>query len=324
MSSLINNLNTIYETKLEIKEILHTESDIFADYPSYIQTAIQSGGAYGTIELTSNGTHDISTYASAYVNVPQEQVPYVPDGYTYVTGGKEITANGDNIDIASYSYVNVAVPIPDGFIYPSGYAYITTNGDFSIREFANVNVNVSGGVAPSGTYSITANGTFNIASYAYADVNVPIDWAYVAACGYTYTGGSSYTVVTWPDLVDVETSYYTGPADGTIVQMTDDAVSGDTVIGFNQITSEVISQLSNNGATDAANHLSSYIGSYLSFFIQNDSDPFSGGLMAIITNSYVAGSEITVTGPIYDLSPYQSGGLYMWLEIDATDVAANS
>ena len=40
MSDLITNLNSILSTKLEIKDILKTESDVFSDYPAYIEAAI--------------------------------------------------------------------------------------------------------------------------------------------------------------------------------------------------------------------------------------------------------------------------------------------
>lgn len=612
MSSLINNLNEIYEIKKQIKEVAYIESDVFSEYPSYIQTAIQSGGATGTITITSNGTHSISTYATAYVNVPMQEVPVVPDGYTYVYGGKDIVTNGYNIDTAAYSYVNVQVPIPDGFIYPSGYAYVTTNGDFDIRNFEAININVPTGVTPTGTYNIITNGTWSVASYAYAyvdvpidwaeveadgytyvqnvtyninsavtlneqgtllglveapgyaavelhlgldtlvnqnayeittngtfdvltygtahvnvqggaavlgyttittngttyassfdldgfsyvnvdvpssasvndgltldtaytvkeaiafinslsdnettvntmyvkgiisdviytfsasyptarlhisddgimyrdsgnnvdytkelfvysvhykgwdgvtnwnaninpqavvgdsvvvyaqfkkqvdgygtkpstqngslnrhdkpvqgmltinsnntydcslynsvEVNVPIDWAYVAACGYTYTGGGSTpTVVTWSDIIEInpETSNpeYIGPADGTVVQMTDDLIDTSSFIGQSLIDSNLISMISGAGSTDLANHLQSYIGSYLLAFANDDYSSSEPGIYIISDNSYVSGNA-TVTGPIYNLSPYKSGGIYWWPEIDAcSNVVINS
>ena len=196
MSSLINDLNTIYNVKGQIKEVANIPTDVFSDFPAYIAAAIASGGATGEIEITTNGTHDVSTYASAYVNVPQETVPVVPEGYTYVEGTKTITENG-TVDVSSYASAYVQVPIPEGFIYPTGYAYITTNGDFPIREFQYVNVNVptSGGldwddvaaagyIVPAGTVNITANDSaVDVSTYAYANVNVPIPSGYVLPAG---------------------------------------------------------------------------------------------------------------------------------------------
>lgn len=177
-SNLISNLNSIYATKLEIKEILNTESDDFTQYPDLIEVAIASGGATGTYNITENGTFDVATYASAYVDVPQKEVPVVPPGYSYVYGTKEILENG-TIDISSYANAYVNVPAPEGWILPSGYAYITANGNFDIREFESVNVNVpTGGAAVLGNISVTENGQYSASNYSYdgfdtVDVNVP-------------------------------------------------------------------------------------------------------------------------------------------------------
>lgn len=45
MSELINNLNAIYNTKLQIKEVIGTSSDNFSEYPTLIDEAISSGSA---------------------------------------------------------------------------------------------------------------------------------------------------------------------------------------------------------------------------------------------------------------------------------------
>ena len=170
-SNLISNLNSIYATKLEIKEVLNTESDDFTEYPDLIEAAIASGGATGTYNITENGTFDVATYASAYVAVPQQEVPVVPPGYSYVYGTKEILENG-TVDISSYASAYVNVPAPEGWILPSGYAFVTTNGNFDIREFESVNVEVPASEVVAGTYNITENGTFDVTSYASAYVSV--------------------------------------------------------------------------------------------------------------------------------------------------------
>ena len=170
-SNLIANLNSIYATKLEIKEVLNTESDDFTEYPDLIEAAIASGGASGYAYITENGDHDIATYAYVNVNVPQQEVPVVPPGYSYVYGTKEILENG-TVDISSYASAYVNVPAPEGWILPSGYAFVTSNGNFDIREFESVNVEVPASEVVSGTYNITENGTFDITTYASAYVSV--------------------------------------------------------------------------------------------------------------------------------------------------------
>ena len=184
MSSIINDLNQIYNIKGQIKEVANIPTDDFSQFPSYIQTAIASGGATGYAYITTNGEHDISTYQYAYVNVPQQEVPVVPPGYTYVEGTKTITENG-TVDVSSYAYAYVEAEVPPGWIYPTGFAYITTNGDFPIREFAYANINVptSGGltwddvaqagyIVPAGVLNISSNGTHDVSAYSSAYVDV--------------------------------------------------------------------------------------------------------------------------------------------------------
>lgn len=66
MSELITNLQAIYNTKLALKEAIGTVSDNFVDYPSYISGMVTPTGTYN---ISDNGTFDVSTYASAYVNI---------------------------------------------------------------------------------------------------------------------------------------------------------------------------------------------------------------------------------------------------------------
>lgn len=104
MSELITNLNSIYQTKLQIKEAIGTDSDIFADYPTYISGMVTpSGYAY----VTANGDWNISSYEMVNVDVP------VPPGYIVPEGTSYITTNGDH-DISSYAMVNVNVPSSGG------------------------------------------------------------------------------------------------------------------------------------------------------------------------------------------------------------------
>lgn len=103
---------------------------------------VKSGGLAptptGTKNITENGTHDVTNYASASVNVQ-------PD-----LGTKSITENGtynaSSDDLDGYSSVTVNVQGGGGVIQPLS---VTQNGTYTppsgVDGYAPVNVSVSGG-----------------------------------------------------------------------------------------------------------------------------------------------------------------------------------
>ena len=115
----------------------------------------------GNIIITENGEEiDISTYATASVNVP------IPEGYIIPSGNKEITQNGENIDVNDYATATVAVPQPTGNIS------ITENGEnIDIAQYATATVNVDAPekdyIVESAVYDPTAtySGEFTPAKY---------------------------------------------------------------------------------------------------------------------------------------------------------------
>ena len=88
------------------------------------------------------------------------------------TGTKSITTNGTH-DVKSYASAEVNVPIPSGYITPSGAKSITTNGTHDVTNYASATVNVPTGITPTGTKEITSNGTHDVTNFASANVNVP-------------------------------------------------------------------------------------------------------------------------------------------------------
>lgn len=74
------------------------------------------------------------------------------------TGTKTITTNGSH-DVTAFATAQVTVPVPDGYIKPSGTKSITTNGSHDVTSFASALVNVEGLNAKVFTVTLSADVT---------------------------------------------------------------------------------------------------------------------------------------------------------------------
>lgn len=122
----------------------------------------------GEKEITKNGTHNVTEFASVDVNVP------IPEGYLKPTGTKDIVSNGTH-DVSNYNSAKVNVPIPNGYIVPEGEKEVTENGTQDVTKFASVKVNVpipDGYIEPKGSTAVNANGTHNVREFESVVVNV--------------------------------------------------------------------------------------------------------------------------------------------------------
>ena len=92
--------------------------------------------------ISANGTMTLATagkYCDRNIEV-NVNVP-IPDGYIKPTGSKNITTNGTH-DVTSVASAVVNVPVPSGYIKPSGSKTITENGTHDVTSVASAVVNV--------------------------------------------------------------------------------------------------------------------------------------------------------------------------------------
>lgn len=125
----------------------------------------------GEKSIVTNGHHDVKSFASVNVNVPNQGI--TPSGV------KTITENGTH-DVTAFAQAKVDVPIP---AEPTGEKVIdiTQNGTSTedVKSFASakINVNVPVGVTPQGTkeIQITQNGETTEDVSSFKNVHIVTD-----------------------------------------------------------------------------------------------------------------------------------------------------
>lgn len=144
----------------------------------------------GTIQITENGQHDVTQYATADVNVPNPSTGTLELDYGELDFGQSVDETQDVTDKAE---VHVAVSAKE----PSGTLDIYDNGTKDVTEYASVNVQVP---QPTGTkeINITQNGdvTEDVAQYenAHIVVNVPNEDTGTKEIRITENGNSQHDV----------------------------------------------------------------------------------------------------------------------------------
>lgn len=115
------------------------------------QTYIKPEGT-AQISISSNGsiTEDITTYASAQINVA------VPNTYSAGDEGKVVSS---------------------GELVAQGNATYSSNGTYDTTLVSSIDIEVPG-VEPSGTIAINSNGVYDVAAYASASVDIASDSLY--------------------------------------------------------------------------------------------------------------------------------------------------
>ena len=163
----------------------------------------------GTLAIATNGSHDVTNYATASVAVPASAVD---------SGTKSITANGNGQDVVGYAAVNVNVPnsyaaadegkvVQSGALVSQSSQTVTENGTYDTTTKNEVVVDVQSG---GGGATVIASGTF-VGNDRYA-ISIPVgtkmaetDFAFVIHLPknleITYVDDSNNQILLWIQYV---------------------------------------------------------------------------------------------------------------------------
>lgn len=109
-----------------------------------------SDSEYGMYDIAADKFHG-NLGSGAFTGGPVVDAPVV-------SGTIDITTNGEH-NVATFEKANVQVPIPDGYIQPSGTKEITENGTHNVREYESIEVSIESGGGNDDTLKQLIEGT---------------------------------------------------------------------------------------------------------------------------------------------------------------------
>lgn len=174
MVTLQDKLDNIYQTKLEIKSAIGTDSDVFSEYPAMIRSMAGGGVSYSYLDERLSyyvETEDLNTTLSYYVETSDlESMGYATE--TYVTNAIAAIPSVDLSSYVTYTYLESKQYLTE---IPSTYATYD-----AIEAMGYITQQV----LDSASYATESYVSEAIAAIPGVDTSSYVTYTYLGSCGY--------------------------------------------------------------------------------------------------------------------------------------------